>query len=89
MSTHIKLLLEMKSTNRIIVKDENTNRIIVRDENTDRSDDNTDATETSPKDMTTPIELLLKMRTQIIFLEITTQIQEMTTQMQQRPLQKR
>ena len=45
---------------------ENTNRFIVRDDNTDRRDDNTDATETSPKEMTTQIELLLKMRTQII-----------------------
>jgi len=66
MSTHIELLLEMKSTNRMIVEDENTNRFIVRDENTDRRDDNTDATETSPKEIRTHVELLLKMRTQII-----------------------
>jgi len=40
-------------------------RIIVRDENTDRRDDNTDTTETPPKEMKTQTEFLLEMRTQI------------------------
>jgi len=53
-----------------------TNRIVVRD-------DNTDATETSPTEMRTRIELLLKMRAQTFFsLGTTTQIHEMITQIE-------
>jgi len=46
-------------------------RIIVRDENTDRRDDNTDTTETPPKEMKTQTEFLLEMRTQMNSIFIT------------------